>query len=314
MSPGQTDVSSYTKLKNKSFPPLQCDNLQSSSEFAKLNNFKQSLDKQFVRRRDHPDLKTFQPKFPQECTRQHLTGQGFLQVSAVGNHLHKAYLDKPDHKQLKAHYSSVHVESVLTQSAYHSSLALLHSLLPEKQFEKSRIFLSRRNFCDKSESKLTSCRCAKISALSPHISQVMGIGRHMFKSSSPDLNIVKELFQLDSLDDISSLQLLQLLMQYECNNISPVCDDPQLCHVSQDKLSVLHDVTVRYLHSVYTDPVFRTYSEIKSYPFLQQLVSRTTSDASNHTLFVYMGDQLFLQLLKTSLTVSFKEVTPLASR
>ena len=315
MSPGQTDVSSNTKLGAQTFPRLRCDGVHfDNAGSAKLWSFKESVNGQTMRRRDHPDLKSFHPKFPTTCSKHHLTGQGFLQVSYIGKHLHEAYLNKLDHKQLKPHYSSVHIESVLTQPAYQSSLALLQSLLPKKQFEKSRIHVSRRNFCDKSESKLSRCRCAKVSSLSPHMSQVLGMGRQMFKASSPDTETVRQLFQLDSVHDISSLQLLQLLLQYECSKISPVCDHPHLCNVSADSLSMLHDVASDYLHSVYHDPVFQTYSNLKSYPFLQQLVSKTTSSTGNKTMFMYMGDDFFVQLLKTSLSLSYKEVTPLASR
>ena len=84
MSPGQTDVSSNTKLGAQTFPRLRCDGVHfDNAGSAKLWSFKESVNGQTMRRRDHPDLKSFHPKFPTTCSKHHLTGQGFLQVSYI---------------------------------------------------------------------------------------------------------------------------------------------------------------------------------------------------------------------------------------
>lgn len=316
MSPGQTDISSHTNLRQQPFSPLNCDQPFSTDDMgnSKLDAFKQSLSGHYWGRRDHPELKTFHPTFPNICSKDHITVQGFEQVQEIGEHLRNAYLDKIDHKQLKPFYSSVFIESVQKGPSYQSTLAFLHSLLPQKQFEKTKIHIANSNFCDKSGTDLP-CDCVKLAELRPHITQALMSGRFMFKSSVPDDESLLQRFGLDPSEDISSLQLLQLMLQYKCNNISRTCDDENLCFVvNQEKLLVLHNRVVEFMHKVFRDPVFQKYAEMRTLPFLQQFVAMATRRAQNETLFLHLGDKFFVQFLKTSLGIQQKELTPLASR
>jgi hypothetical protein len=218
------------------------------------------------------------------------------------------------HKRLKPKYSWFHIESIPSQKAYHSVLAFLHGLLDDKQIYKTKIHQARKNFCEPNESNLNKCQCSKVNDLAPYLSRALSKGTFMFKNVVPDIEKISDVLETD-IGDTSPLELFNLLMQYKCDNSTLAYADNAHCHMFEDsRLQALHSILASNLFKLRTDPIFRMFSELRTYPFLQQLISRASLLEQHHSINLYMGHSEFLEYLTTSLGFLRQEVTPLASR
>lgn len=310
LSPGQSDTSAKVNSQGHNFPSMSCDLQESFS----LKGFKEVADIYTdVSRNDQ--FHHLHPSFPKVCANDHLTSAGFEQLISIGQHLNAAYFSKRVHKRLQPKYSSIHVESVLTEKSYHSVLAFLYGFLENKQLFKTKIHKANRNFCEFLESDLTSCQCSKTRELAPHISQALSKGTFMFKNSFPNTDKIREILQTNISGQTSSLQLFHTLMQYKCDKNSKLCIGDTLCHISEEnRLAKLHEVLAEYHHSTHTDAIFRSYSELRVYPFLQQILSRASKVDTHQPVNVYMGHSHFIEYLTSSLGIFPWQITPLASR
>lgn len=312
LSPGHSDISSKVKVEGYTFPPMLCDTSVELS--STLKDFKEMSDIfKDVNRNFH--FQHFHPTFAKLCTNHHLTSLGFQQVILVGRHLNSTYFSHRTHKKLKAKYSSIHIESIYRQHAYHSVLGFLQGFLNENQVFKTKIHKLSKNFCEFVEANLTSCQCSKTQQLAPHLSRALARGSFMFKKSFPNTDKIAKVFQTKIHADTSGVELFHTLTQYKCNNEEMLCAENAHCHVvEEDRLGQLHDIVADYLHSLKTHSIFRTYSELVVYPLLEKVLSRARREAEHQPINVYMGDGLFVQFLATTLGIFRKQITPLASR
>ncbi|WAQ96213.1 PXYP1-like protein [Mya arenaria] len=308
---GQSDLSATMGTTDLHLPPLTCDlDPIHTSAHLPLAKMQMAVSEHADKGRSHPEFKSFFPTFPKQCTSHHLTPHGFHQAITIGNHLRVAYMSNRNHKKLQPLYSAIHVESVAKHDAYQSVLGVLHGMLPQKQFSKIKIHKSHRNFCDSPAVSLPSCQCAKTQELSPFISQALGSGRYAFKNSFPDVHIHSDIKL-----QLSNLQIYQLLMQYKCNNMTLACDQSKLCStLKKSSTSDFYRSAVDHQKNIYSDPMFKSYSRLKSYPFLQRLLSHSVGAARNQSMFVSMGDKFFLQYVASSLHLTEDALQPLASR
>lgn len=312
LSPGHSDISSKVNVQGHTFPPMSCDTSVELSSTVKDFKRMSEIFKD-VNRNLH--FQHFHPTFPKHCSNHHLTSLGFEQVILVGRHLNSTYFSHRTHKKLKPKYSSIHIESISTQTAYHSVIGFLQGFLNEKQLFKTKIHKISKNFCEFVEANLTSCRCSKTQQLAPHLSYALARGSFMFKKSFPNTDKISKVFQTEIRDDTSGVELFHTLTQYKCDNGKTSCAENSLCHVfEEDRLAQLHDIVADYLHSLKTDTIFRTYSELMVYPFLEKVLSRARRQVEHQSINVYMGDGLFVQFLATTLGIFRKQITPLASR
>ncbi|XP_045213577.2 2-phosphoxylose phosphatase 1-like [Mercenaria mercenaria] len=310
LSPGQSDASSKVKVQGQSFPPMSCDFEHSHT----LNDFVAMTSVYTDASRNH-QLHHLHPTFPKVCANDHLTSTGFKQLISIGQSLNTSYFSNRVHKKLKPKYSSIRVESVSTEKSYQSVLGFLYGFLEEKQLYKTKIHKVNRNFCEFVESDLPSCHCSKTRALAPHVSQALTKGTFLFKSSFPNNDIITKVFQTDISDQTSGLELFNVLMQYKCDSRDEPCEKDALCNLfEEDKLARLHNILADHHLSLKTDTIFRTYSELRAYPFLQQILSRANLHNEHQSINVYTGHSHFIQFLTTSLGVFRRQITPLASR
>lgn len=310
LSPGISDSSAKVKNLDLRFPPMSCDSFHTSS----LRDFKEMADIYTEISRNH-HFHHLHPSFPKVCANDHLTYLGFEQLISIGQHLSASYFQQRVHKRLQPKYSSVHVESILTEKSYHSVLAFLFGFLGKKQLFKTKIHKANMNFCEFMESDLPSCTCSKTRDLAPHISQSLTKGTFMFKNSFPNSEIMGEILNTNISGATSGLELFSTLMQYKCDRTSLLCPKDVFCGLmDEDKLSKLHNTLSDHRQSLHMDSVFRTFSELRVYPFLQQILSRANGVSDQQPVNVYMGHSHFLQYVTSTLGVFRKQVTPPASR
>ncbi|XP_060571457.1 2-phosphoxylose phosphatase 1-like isoform X2 [Ruditapes philippinarum] len=310
LSPGHSDASFKVKVENQSFPPLPCD----LKLFTTLKDFKTVTD-MFKDINHNPHFHEFHPTFPKVCANDHLTSLGFEQLISLGQLFNASYFSHGVHKKLKAKYSSLHVESIPTEKSYQSVLGFLYGLLERKQLLKTKIYRVNRNFCEFIESNISSCSCPKTQELAPHVSQALTKGTFLFKPSYPNRENISNMFHSKIKSKTSGLELFNALMQYKCDSylLEPCAADRQCKLFSNDKLAQLHSILANDHHFMKMDSVFRTYSELRVYPFLQQVLIRAKK-SDHQSTNIYMGHSHFIQLLTTSLGVFRKQITPLASR
>jgi len=137
----------------------------------------------------------------------------------------------------------------------------------------------------------------------------------MFKHTFPFQDELQALFPFNSEAQLSSLQLFQHFMQHMCQPNMVKCESADSCQWSKaETISRLHAMATDHHKSLLSDPLFQTYSQLKSYPFLQRLVTRLTGVPSNSTLYLSMGDGFMLQYVLASLQIPTEGLLPLASR
>ncbi|KAL4240308.1 2-phosphoxylose phosphatase 1 [Mactra antiquata] len=313
LTPGFTDVSSKVKIQGQNYPVMSCsDRNESATWFTKFKTTSHTYN--IANHNLH--FKQFHPTFPDDCFYNHLTLHGLQQMISIGQHLHATYLSNYAHKKLTGHYSSTHVRSIPSQPSYQSLLAFLHGFQNDKQLHKTKIHESRGDFCEHNEVGLNTCNCARVRELSPFAFKSSLKGSYMFKDAFPHKEEIYNLLNLDNTTTASGVELLQLLTQYKCNDQSrSLCMSHKHCHqIDDQKLSVLHKTLAKSVISLYSDGNFREHSELRMYPFLEQLMMHVTRHDSSQTINVYMGDKHFMQYLLTTLNIFKNQVMPMASR
>lgn len=294
---------------------MSCDISSQDNAKKSLHKFQTGTDiYKHVNHNSH--FSQLHPTFPVNCTQNHLASQGFKQMMSIGKHLANSYLSRQTHKKLTGQYSSVHVSSIPSQTSYHSLLAFLYGFLSEKQLYKTKVHESRGDFCEFNELNLTTCNCAKIREISPFAYKSVAKGSFLFKDSVPYESQLAELMRIGKMNETSAVEVFQLLMQYKCDGSSQLmCQYHGLCHLINDyNLTELYKILAKSHLSLYTDSNFRKHSELRVYPFLEQLMLKAGKPNPQHTVNIYMGDKHFMQYLMSTLDVFKQQVMPMASR
>ncbi|WAR00945.1 PXYP1-like protein [Mya arenaria] len=315
MSPGLTDMRGHFGKQGQRLPPLLCDLDPSSHNVLSWiqEQLKISIRAHVQHGRSHPEFQKYIPNFNLNCSTQDLSMVGFEQLAGIGQHLRRAYLDRIAHKALKAWHSSVYLESVISRPAFHSVLGLVQGLLPMQQTHKLKIRTATYNFCNTHEMNLSTCVCEELFQTAPFISQALNTGRYAFKHSSPDKGAIESFYNISLQTEVSTLQLVKLILQYKCANVSVNCDSSICSIFKENNIGVVLNLAKQHTERFLENPIYPNVAKLSTYPYLQRMVSRA-SRIQNQSMFVTMGNQHFLHYLVTSLGVHSHSILPLASR
>lgn len=309
ISPGPRDLS--FKMEDQGLDiRQQLNDLEKDSVYLnKLNKFKEVIG--VYKSLNVDNYKEFLPSFSPSYDFDNLTLFGFQQQISLGEYLYKSYLvnRQPDHTS-----SQPYVECVHELQSFRSLLPVLFGLLNEKQFIRTKIRKILSSFCDINEMLVPTCHCSEVEDLQPYISQAVSQGSHMFKELVIKSKI-KQNKEGSNLEHLSEVELYKMAVMYICNNVSDnICAnaDHYFCH--PDVIQHLGSTVSSFLLDFYSDPIVKKFSEMRTYPFLQRILSKASQWKSYSFLHMYMGDETFVQHLRSSLRIMRAEISPVSSR
>ena len=296
-------------------PEPACPFQPRSEDSHKINSFTETSNIYSTVQHGKHAFKHFHPILDSSCTPNHLTNAGIKQSIAVGEHLSQSYFSDSEIK-LKPASGSIHAESIVDQSSYQSLLAFLHGLLPEKAFAKTKVHKTPGNLCHFARESAISCHCPKVEDLYKPIWQAVNRGRFMFKDGYLGRDIINTVFKEISTQNLSPLELFHVLTFHACDNIDVICDKSNSCvNISTtEHIGPLNEIVSSVLQTLSHDAAFQLFSQLYTFPFFHQLVSRIDMTDSEEKFHIYSGDGFYLHILLTSLGIRFEGPIPKASR
>lgn len=315
LTPGHTKSPVDTSDHQLHIPEPACQFQPRSEDSHKINSFTETSDIYSTVQHDKHAFKHFHPILGSSCTASHLTNIGIKQSIAVGEHLSNSYFSNSDIK-LKPTSASMHAESIVDQSSYQSLLAFLHGLLPEKAFAKTKVHKTSGNFCHFARESAISCRCPKAEVLYKPVWQVVQRGRFMFKEGYSGKDTMNSIFTEISTQNLSPLELFQVLTFHACDSVDVICDRSNSCvNISAtEHIRPLTELVSSFLQTLSNDATFQLFSQLYTFPFFHQLVSKIDMTESDEKFHIYSGDGFYLHILLTSLGIRFEGPIPKASR
>lgn len=315
LTPGETSSPVGTSDHQLHTAEPSCQILPRSEESKKISSFTETSTIYSTVQLEKHGFKHFHPILGPSCTVSHLTNAGFKQSIAVGEHLFRSYFNNSVIK-FKPDSASILAESIVDQPSYQSLIAFLHGLLPEKALVKTRVHKASGSFCHFKRESTLSCHCPKADDYYKPVLQSVHRGRFMFKDGYPGKDVVNSIFNEISTQNMSPLELFQVLMFHACDSINVICDKSNNCvnisateHVRPLSLQVSS-----FLKTVSQDATFQLFSQLHTFPFLQRLVTKIDTSDMVEKIHIYSGDSFFLHILLSSLGIRFEGPIPKASR
>ena len=280
----------------------------------KINSFTETSTIYSKVQHEKHGFKIFHPVIGSSCTSTHLTNTGFKQSITAGEHLFQSYFSNALIK-LKLSAANIHAESATEQASYQSLLAFLHGLLPEKVFTKTKIHKASANLCNFEKESSLSCHCPKASEYYEPVWQSVMKGRFMYKDAYPDKDTVHSIFSDILVQNLSPLELLQVVMFHICDSVTVLCDRNNNCvNISSQHSESLNYLVSSFLKTVPRDATFQLFSQLYTFPFLQHLVKMIDTRGSTQQLHVHSSDSFFLYMILSSFGIWFEAPIPTASR
>ncbi|KAK3600118.1 hypothetical protein CHS0354_000142 [Potamilus streckersoni] len=314
------EISPSTKSQGPGIQPPEFNCMFKSCEQnnADFLNFKKTADLYFASNRNKLGFKGF-PASPNSevCLEGELTPKGVVQLLTVGRNLQEAYFFRSFHNRYLPKAEILDIHGITTSVAFQSLLAFLHGFLPEKQIVKTLIWKSSKNFCSSVNSSIDNCHCNYLDELLPQIQRAVHHGHFIFKDDFISIAEVEKTLNSPRKGKLSAVELYSLLMPLVCKGLNYQCHNltGHFMKFTKDGMLLLINKTFEHFISLSKDPVFRTFSDSYSYPFLEAMVTNTYSKRwLDKRIHLYSGDQTFLISLLTSLGTSIEEHIPPATR
>lgn len=315
LTPGPTSSPIETSDHELHMLKPSCQILTDPEDSHKIHSFEEASAIYSVVQHDKHGFKHFHPVFKPTCTDTYLTDRGFKQSISSGEHLVQSYFSNTDSK-LKPVSDNIQTESITEQESYHGLLAFLHGFLPEKVFANTKVHKASGNFCKFSKQSNISCHCRTANYLYKPVWQSLVKGQFLFKDAYVGTYMINSVFKEISTINLSLLELFQAMMFHVCDNVIVMCDKNNHCIniTVPEHIDPVHQLVSGSLQTVSQDATFHFFSQLYSFPFLYQLVTKADNWRSTEQIHAYSGDSFFLHVLLSSLGIRFEGPIPMASR
>lgn len=315
LTPGQKSSPVDNTDHQLHIPEPSCQILPGSGDSQKIKSFRETATIYSTVQHEKHGFKHFHPILSHSCSENHLQNAGLKQSITLGEHLYESYFNNPLIK-LKPDSANILAEGIIDQASYQTLIAFFHGLLPEKAFAKIKVHKASGNFCHFNKQSTIFCHCPRANEDLKLAWQAIKRGKYMYKDGYLGKDVISSLFPQISTSNLSPLELYQTLKFHICDGINLICDKSNKCeNISRiEHVAPLSQLVSSYLRTVSQDVTFQLFSQLHTFPFLHQLVTKIDSQDLKEKIHVYSSDSFFLHILLSSLGIRFEGPTPLASR